>query len=414
MALFKKLFGRKDPLTALRDAHRQKAWAEVVSSAEALSTESFEQNPELGSMVDDARRALVEMNIREARTRFSQGDIQAGQEHLDLAQRYGASDEEVAGLAADTNPREVESPKSGSSTAGVGGGCGSCATTTQGNDVGEVDVDTDDLDLLLAGLPEDLATAYRAKSTSFLEALQLAYAGQDDEACKCFNMLCATEEDEHLCFEYGAALARLGRLDEASELLFKVLALNPGHRLAWELLVDLCYAGYAIDGLAERLTSLDNQPELKAFAASCLARLAWLQGDRQQVVEQGTLALAAGEGSAELVQILAVIHEQREDFDRAEELLGLLSGGGCGGGVHPLLGEYWLRRGKQIDRALEAFKGAARQEPDNPRWPLRIGQAYLARGWRSDGIKVLKQLSSSDNLPDELRTELQQSLEQAG
>ena len=71
-----------------------------------------------------------------------------------------------------------------------------------------------------------------------------------------------------------------------------------------------------------------------------------------------------------------------------------------------MLAEFWLRRGKDFDRALESFKGAMRQERDNPRWLLRISQVYLAKGWRKEASEQVQRLMSQGELPEELRAEI--------
>ena len=67
---------------------------------------------------------------------------------------------------------------------------------------------------------------------------------------------------------------------------------------------------------------------------------------------------------------------------------------------------FWLRRDKNLTRALESFKGALRQERDNPRWMLRIAQTYIAKGWKKEAGKQLEALMTRSDLPDKLRQEL--------
>ena len=79
-----------------------------------------------------------------------------------------------------------------------------------------------------------------------------------------------------------------------------------------------------------------------------------------------------------------------------------LPGGGCSGGPALPLAEFWLRHGKNLDKALEAFKGALRQEPSNPRWLLRVAEVYLARGWKKEGEHILCKLLADADLDPEL------------
>jgi len=88
-----------------------------------------------------------------------------------------------------------------------------------------------------------------------------------------------------------------------------------------------------------------------------------------------------------------------------------LPSAGCGGGAHPLLAEFWLRHGKNLDRALESFKGALRNELDNPRWLLRIAQVYIAKGWNKEAAKQIEALLARGGLSPELDAEVQAAAE---
>jgi predicted Zn-dependent protease len=91
--------------------------------------------------------------------------------------------------------------------------------------------------------------------------------------------------------------------------------------------------------------------------------------------------------------------------NEAERVLMHLSGGGCSGGPSLPLAEFWLRHGKNLDKALESFKGALRSEPDNPRWLLRVAQVYLARGWEKEGIGLLEKALNAATLEPRLQAE---------
>ncbi len=86
--------------------------------------------------------------------------------------------------------------------------------------------------------------------------------------------------------------------------------------------------------------------------------------------------------------------------------------GGCGGGAHPMLAEFWLRRGQNLNKALESFKGALRQERDNPRWLLRIAQVYLAKGWRKEASEQIERLMRQKDLPEQIRVEIKSAADQ--
>ena len=71
-----------------------------------------------------------------------------------------------------------------------------------------------------------------------------------------------------------------------------------------------------------------------------------------------------------------------------------------------MLAEFWLRREQNLNQALESFKGAMRQERDNPRWLLRIAQVYSAKGWRKEAAEQIERLMRQEDLPEQLHTEV--------
>jgi cytochrome c-type biogenesis protein CcmH/NrfG len=71
-----------------------------------------------------------------------------------------------------------------------------------------------------------------------------------------------------------------------------------------------------------------------------------------------------------------------------------------------MLAEYWLRREQNLNKALESFKGAMRQESDNPRWLLRIAQVYMVKGWRKEATSQVEQLMRTANLPEFMKKEV--------
>jgi predicted Zn-dependent protease len=69
------------------------------------------------------------------------------------------------------------------------------------------------------------------------------------------------------------------------------------------------------------------------------------------------------------------------------------------------LAEFWLRQNKNLDKALETFKGALRQGTDQSRWAMRIAQTYVAKGWKKEGIKLLNNALADPDLDPELQKE---------
>lgn len=267
MALLKKLFGKKDPEVSLREAFLRHEWAEVVRLADDCGPAA--DDGDLQTMISEARSTLVELNLQEARTRFSQGDFVAGREHAELAKGYGASAEQLQDLGMfDQAQAEVQVRVK----ADTSHSCTSCGEDR----VVDEDPETIEADweLLLAGLPDSIVEAYMAKSDEFRMALSKSYEGQDAAACDLFQSCREDDQDAHYFYEYGSALCRAGRYDEGLEQLFSVVKAMPSHRLAWELLLDLDATGTKVSGISKKLLNLIETPDMKGFAAAALAKLA--------------------------------------------------------------------------------------------------------------------------------------------
>lgn len=69
------------------------------------------------------------------------------------------------------------------------------------------------------------------------------------------------------------------------------------------------------------------------------------------------------------------------------------------------MAEFWLRQQRELKRILDSFNAACRQEPDNPRWQLRVAQTYIARKWNREGLDLLQKVVNDPRLGDELRQE---------
>ena len=192
------------------------------------------------------------------------------------------------------------------------------------------------------------------------------------------------ERNALFLFERGALLARSGQHQKARQDLQAALTIEPDLFPAFDTLADVLIAAGQIGELEK---SLKLNLAAERFVGYCWARLAELHVQRRELepaLAAGLKALDEGILDPGLITLCAQLLEQKERFDEAEALLTRMPAGGCGGGVHPMLAEFWLRRQKNLDQALESFNGVLRQEPDNPRWLLRIAQVYLLK-WHGEG-----------------------------
>ena len=298
--------------------------------------------------------------------------------------------------------------------------CSSGCGTSYGPTPGQAEHDHPDLDsesrleLLLAGYPPELASRYAASGAAFRRAWLAVQDGDDDLALDFFAQMTESERDALYCAELGALQLRRNQPDEAIDLLQQALRDEPDHFLAFDSLV----LALTSTGRIEQLLSLLKESIAQdRFVGYSWARLAEFHAQRQEAelaLAAGLKALEQGLQDANIIGLCAQLLERAERFDEAESLYKRLKAGGCGGGAHPLLAEFWLRRGTNLDQALESFKGALRHEQNNPRWSLRIAQVYLAKGWQKQAKQQFEVLMERGDLSEALRKELFETVQKHG
>jgi tetratricopeptide (TPR) repeat protein len=230
--------------------------------------------------------------------------------------------------------------------------------------------------------------------------------GDEEQALSLLQEVPETERNALFLFERGALMARSEQHEKAFQDLQAALFAEPDLFPAFDVLVDVLLATGQIDKLEE---ALKLNLAAGRFIGYCWARLAELHAQRSELepaLAAGLKALEEGFMDQGLILLCAQLLEQAERFDDAEALLKRMPAGGCGGGVHPMLAEFWLRREQNLDQSLESFKGALRQERGNPRWLLRIAQVYQAKGWRKEASEQIEWLMRQEDLPDQFRREV--------
>ena len=261
-------------------------------------------------------------------------------------------------------------------------------------------------------MPAELAERYMTAGMEFRQAWLAVQDSEDKRAMELLAKVPEAERNALFLFERGALMIRAGKLKKAHQDLQAALTAEPDLFPAFDALVDVLAATGRID---EMESALKQNLAAERIVGYSWARLSELHAQRRELepaLAAGLKALDEGVVDPGLISLCAQLLEQAERFDEAEDLLMRMPGGGCGGGAHPLLAEFWLRRGKNLDRALESFKGAMRQERDNPRWLLRISQVYLAKGWRKESSEQVQRLMSQGELPEELRAEVKEVADQ--
>ena len=414
MSLFKNLFGKSDPVAELGKLQARGEWAALLSAARRLERASLAAGvqAQVAAWEAEAGNRLAELNLEEGAGALRLGNLLKAREHLELAAAQAQLPElrerAVQLLAELTGGNPAAK---GAAAASCGSSCGPGCAPEMAAAEEEAELDAAGrLELLLATLPHDLAERYAAAGEVFLQGWLAAQEGDDVRALELFAKVPVAQQGPLFRAERGVVLARIGQAAAEADLRAALAAL-PELFHPFDALVTLL----AVTGRHAELERLLRQ-ELaeERFVGYCWARIAQLEGGRGNVaaaVAACDQALFAGEIDPATVVFCAELHERAGDQAAAEALFARLPSAGCGGGAHPLLAEFWLRHGKNLDRALESFKGALRHELDNPRWLLRIAQVYIAKGWNKEAAKQIEALLARGGLSPELDAEVQAAAE---
>lgn len=405
MSFFSSLFAsNNDPIATLHKLVERQAWAEVAARAATVDRSQLqpEQCAALEQMTIRAGDGLARLNLFEGDAQANSGDWSLACEHYRLALGQARSSE----LVAEIQERLHVAPDSGeplSLREHAGCGAGHCGSAAAGSSTEATTLDEEErLELIAAACPGDTSIRYRQLRGPLLQAVLLAHEDRFDAASSFFAQVPAAAQNELFFFERGSLLARHGEAAAAIADLQTCLA-RYDYLPALESLVDLYLSRREPEPAAALLLSEQGQRLPKATLHAQLARVEQGRGNPEQALAQALQALQHGSKEPDIVLLAASIHESRNDFDAAERLLALLSGGGCSGGSNLHLAEFRFRHRRDLPAALEGFKTAARHEPDNPFWWLRIGQIYLRLGWVKEGKPLLVRVAADTAASEQVR-----------
>ncbi len=406
MGFLGKLFGAKPDAEKMRRALAQRNFVEALHIGEDLQAAGG-ADTEVEQMLVEAADGLARRNLEEGERLLAAGEIARAKEHLQLAGEQARSSallEQIKGV----NPAAPEDRSVATPQKTAAGGCGGCASAPLPVEQVEAVQDAEaHFELLLASYPEEMRANYQAASADFRRAVALIHEGEDAAARNLLEQFDASEQDSIYRFELGSLYARQGLTAEGRALLEQALLNEPANLL----FLDALLAVQESSASARQL--LEAQAARGADAAFCQARLCELsvrERDFSTALALARKALAGGYATAEFLVLAASLLEQAGVLDEAERLLSGLPGGGCGGGINLHLAEFWLRQKRELGRVLDAFNGACRQEPENPRWQLRVAQTYLARSWKKQGFDLLRRVVSDPRLDEPLRLEAESLL----
>jgi len=219
-----------------------------------------------------------------------------------------------------------------------------------------------------------------------------------------------TERDDLYWFELGSLWARRGDFEAAQPALEKALEKNRELLLAIEALVPVLLAGGDYLLAEERLQDFLAQGVDPGFCYAQLATLAIQQQNFTSAAEYARQAISAGNLDQQLLLLAASVLEHTGALDEAETILKMLPASGCGGGTTLPLAEFWLRQNRELDKIIDTFNAACREDPEDPRWQLRVAQTYLAKNWLKEGLKILRMVVDDPRLEPELAQEARQLL----
>jgi tetratricopeptide (TPR) repeat protein len=421
MSFLKKMFAKKDPVEEMRQFHARQDWAGLLSTAKRVDRDELDEShqTEIAAWENEAGDALASINLEEGAWSQKSGNLLRAREDYQLSIELARSaelreraEQALASLDRGELPQEVAEVDDGPA---VHAGCNSSCTTAAGPAVPNEEMDLDEetrMELLLATMPTELAERYLAAGPEFRQAWLATQDGEEKQALELLSKVPEAQRNALFLFERGALMARSGQHKKARQDLQAALTTEPDLFPAYDALAEVLIAAGDIGELEK---SLKLNLAAERFVGYCWARLAELHVQRRELepaLAAGLKALDEGLLDPGLITLCAQLLEQKERFDEAEALLMRMPTGGCGGGAHPMLAEFWLRREQNLNQALESFKGAMRQERDNPRWLLRIAQVYLAKGWRKEAAEQVERLMKQGELPEQIHAEIKSLADQ--
>ena len=417
MSFFARLF-KSDPVGAVKKAFQQKQYAEVLSKAQSLDMDKLEPlvRQEVEEVLSAAGDALARINFEEGEAFLRAGDRERAADHFVLASTQVRLEslrkkiEEGLQRASAVTPAKA----TGSSHGCCSGSCQVSPGTAGLPDDSELSAD-EEFELILAGYPMEWAEKYIDLDPSFVEGFLFSHRGENERALSLFEQVPAESYNALFFFERGSVHGRLGNIKKAFSDLRKCLDLEPENHVALETLIQLERAANQADQSEQRLRGLLESGFDPAFCHAHLAAIFAMRQSSDMALEHGLKAVHSGSKDPEVILLTASLLESRERLGEAEVILGKIQGGGCGG-VNIPLAEFWLRHQKNLDKALESFKKAAAHEPQNLRWPFRMAESYLAKGWKREGETILSKLLQSEHLDPHLAQKGRQYLsgEEAG
>ncbi len=339
----KKLFAKKnfldceqkgDKLFALgryADARIELTEALELLAATSPDNAQMERERIQGKLLATGQQ-LAWLNIREAKFAFSSGAVEKAAEYLELAAHFSQEPEisrEIAELISGDKLKEIPATKTN--------GAHGCATCTPHDVQPSVNTESslyllsnsEQFELLVAPLPDDLPKRYRDLGEEFAAAILSGHAGDHAAAYTTYAQLHQVSPSDIYLYEMAVIKAQAGAIRETEKLLKDALELNSVNSLCCLSLVQL-YSDQRRYGEARSLLErMQSNGIMGKQVLLMLGDTAMAVGDAAGAEELYRQALAEKELASTAAERLLPILEQTGRHQEREFLAKKHCGKGC-------------------------------------------------------------------------------------
>ena len=254
--------------------------------------------------IENANRALAELNIGEAESALGRGMHEKALEHLELAKsltsdaRLREKTEKMA-LLCRVDVEEVEETVSAS-------GCSSCSSCVPQDSVTDESSDItmplmEYYDLLIQQLPHEMYTQYSNLGEEFASMYVAASGNRHDDALKLLEEWYTGSSRDIYCYEKGMILFRLGQAAEAEACLLDAIRANGANTLAHLGLALMLVEGQRLHEAGQQLEAMMSAGILPEQSRLLRADVHLLAGDTDQAIDMysGLLNTPSARSAAE-------------------------------------------------------------------------------------------------------------------
>lgn len=241
--------------------------------------------------IDKANYKLAELNLREAGSSYTRGDIGKAVDHLELVKTltYDAGVREKAEIML----QKCRSTDSSSAEQASSSSCGSCSTSTTSEyaDTGHYDESLPPMeyyDLLIRQLPAEEYQRYAELGEDFAYAYIATSQDRHEEAFTRLQQCADSVSQDIFCCEIGKILHRLGDDLESEKYFRKALQLNRSNTLIWLNLSLLLIDSGRLEESMQILDTMIAEGFMPEQAMLMRAEILEVTGDHDGAIKQYT------------------------------------------------------------------------------------------------------------------------------